>query len=400
MTSIAETVTGRRRSSSSSAVAMSPDARGDSYQASVGALRDILVRDQGKWIDVAARAGLQFPSLLYDWHHAWAATAESNAVADARVARLVDGACNLLGVLPFAISRRSGGPLPVHQLGWPLNDLGCPDHLDVPVASTAAATALVRALLPIPWQVLRLQSIDPSAPGAQRLAAALAELGCQVEWVAGNACPYLALPDSWDSYLGSLSPSRRQTIRRKERALFREHAATVVDYAPDRVEDGWSHLLRLHHQSRRDSAFGPNEAKLQRAFADALASQDRVWLTTLNVGDSPVAAWYGFAAGDTMCFYQSGRDPAWEQASVGQVLMGIMIRRAIERGFRTFDFLRGDESYNATWTSTRRHDQILIAYRPGLRGTLARRSDTAKRALRQAIQGLRDRRLRRSGGTS
>jgi len=223
-----------------------------------------------------------------------------------------------------------------------------------------------------------------------------------IEWLPGELCPYIDLPDSWDAYLASLSPTRRQTIRRKERAFFREHAPTVVDYAPDRLDEGWSHLIRLHHRQRQHgTAFGPNDAKLQLAFAGALAPVGRVWLTTLNVGGTPVAAWYGFAAGDTMCFYQCGRDPAWEHASVGQVLMGIMIRRAIEKGFRTFDFLRGDEPYKMTWTSTLRSDQVLVAYRRGFRGALARQGDSLVRAVRRAGRALRARAAsRRSRGSS
>jgi CelD/BcsL family acetyltransferase involved in cellulose biosynthesis len=317
----------------------------------------------------------------------------------ARVVRLLDDSGNLLGILPFALSRRSNGPLAVRQLEWPLADLGCPDHLDVPVVSASAATAVVQALREVQWDVLHLESLAENAPGAQRFAAALAEHGYRVEWTPGEVCPYLDLPSSWDSYLASLSPTRRQTIRRKERALFREHAAMLVDYPADRLDAGWSHLLRLHHQQRQHgSAFGPNEAELQRAFAADLATQGRVWLTTLDVAGTPVAAWYGFAAGDSMCFYQSGRDPAWEHASVGQVLMGMMIRRAIEQGFRTFDFLRGDEPYKMTWTSTLRRDRILLAYRPGVRGALARQGEALARAARRAKRALRSgrERLKRS----
>lgn len=364
----------------------------ESADASVHALNASLARDHGAWLELAARAGVEFPDLLYDWHTAWAATTSSRSIADARIIRVLDRSGALLGLLPFCIAERSIGPVPIRQLEWPIGDLACPDHLDVPVLSTAAATDLVRVLDDVEWEVLRLESLAAEAPGAQRLAAALAQQGYRVEWGTGPVCPYLALPSSWEAYLGALSPSRRQTIRRKERALFREHDTTLVDYAPDRLEEGWEHLLRLHHQQRPDSAFGSNAAELQRAFAAALASRGRVWLTTLDVSGRPVAAWYGFAAGDTMCFYQSGRDREWEHASVGQVLMGMMIRRAIEHGFRVFDFLRGDERYKMTWTSTFRCDRVLVAYRRNVRGALAWRGEALMRAARRAKRALAVRR--------
>jgi CelD/BcsL family acetyltransferase involved in cellulose biosynthesis len=400
MTSTAEAATSRRQLATRAVEAIAANSEHGTHNVSLGALRESLIHDRKSWVDVAYAAGIRFPSLLYDWHSAWAKVTDSTSLETARVIR-VDEASGLLGIVPFSISKRASGPLAVRQLEWPLEDLACPDHLDVPVVSATAARVIVRTLLGLPWDALRLEALAHHSPGAQRLASALSEQGCRVEWLPGEVCPYVDLPETWDSYLASLSPTRRQTVRRKERALFREHAVTVVDYATDRLEEGWSHLLRLHHLYRpHDSAFGPNEARLQKVFASALASQNRVWLTTLDVDGVPVAAWYGFATGDTMCFYQSGRDPAWEHASVGQVLMGIMIRRAIEHGFKAFDFLRGDEPYKMTWTSTKRDDRILVAYRATLRGVIASWSDGTMRAARRATRRMRPGSARQSGKSS
>src|SRR5207247_5644456 len=84
------------------------------------------------------------------------------------------------------------------------------------------------------------------------------------------SCPRLELPRSWDVYLATLSANRRQILRRKERSLFRDHAAAVVDYGEDRLDEGWGHLLRLHEQ-RWDGAGGgafrdPRSERLQRGF--------------------------------------------------------------------------------------------------------------------------------------
>ena len=401
MTSTAEAATSRRQPATRGAEAISTNVHEGSPTVSLGALRDSLAQDRESWLGMASATGGGFSHLLYDWHAAWAKVADSASLTAAQVVRVEDGTSGLVGVLPVSISRRASGPLSVHQLEWPLEDLACPDHLDVPILSAAAAKAVVRALLGLRWDALRLESLAQDLPGARHLASALAEAECRVEWQEGEVCPYIDLPKTWELYLASLSPTRRQTIRRKERALFRDHAVTVVDYAADRLEDGWSHLLRLHQLYRpHDSAFGPNEAKLQKVFAAALASQGRVWLTTLNVDGAPVAAWYGFAAGKTMCFYQSGRDPDWEHASVGQVLMGIMIRRAIEQGYHAFDFLRGDEPYKTTWTTTKRHDQVLVAYRRTLRGAIASRSDAMRRVARRAVRLMRSARARLSAKRS
>jgi CelD/BcsL family acetyltransferase involved in cellulose biosynthesis len=104
-----------------------------------------------------------------------------------------------------------------------------------------------------------------------------------------------------------------------------------------------------------------------------------LWLTTLDVDGVPVAAWHGFTRGDTVYFYQGGRDPKWAAQSVGQVLMTVMVRRAIERGFRRFDFLRGGEEYKRSWTSTARYVDEIVVFRPGWRGQWLRGLDLAGR---------------------
>jgi CelD/BcsL family acetyltransferase involved in cellulose biosynthesis len=47
----------------------------------------------------------------------------------------------------------------------------------------------------------------------------------------------------------------------------------------------------------------------------------------------------------SILFYITGRDENWKTPSPGLVLHGHCIRRAIEQGFRTYDFLRGNEPY-------------------------------------------------------
>src|SRR5439155_15699422 len=169
----------------------------------------------------------------------------------------------------------------------------------------------------------------------------------------------------------SLSPTRRQTLRRKERNLRRDHTLRMTDYGgTERLDEGWRRLVALHEQrwAGAGSLSDPRVERLHRCFARDLGRRGQLWLTTLDLDDQPAAAWYGFADRETVYFYQSGRDPRWEDESVGVVLMATMIRRAIERGYRWFDFLRGDEAYKLQWTASQRVTGELVAFRPSWRG--------------------------------
>lgn len=313
----------------------------------------------------------------WSWHRAWAASAtpaERNA-SDALLARGAGG--TIQAIVPVTVRRRRWRRIALPTLEWTVGDAGCPDHLDLLATPDADVDAIAATIETLGWRIAVFDNVADVAPNLDRLCDALARRGHAVRSTELWPCPRLALPGSWEAYLGTLSPNRRQTLRRKERKLLREHGATVTEYANGRFAEGWRHLMRLHDQRWSGAgAFGdPRAETLQREFAGDLAARGRAWLTTLDVDGAPAAAWYGFAAGDTVYFYQSGRDPRWEDASVGLVLMGLMIRRAIERGFRWFDFLRGDDPYKHHWTGARRMSRTVTVFRRGWGGAGLRAID-------------------------
>ena len=304
-------------------------------------LRDALALGPAAWDAVHAQSVAVSPFGGWAWHRAWADSADPAEVdaSEALVLRGSDG--SLQAVLPVVQRQVRFRRTPAQALTWAIGDTGCPDHLDILALPSANVESLAPTLEAMPWQLLILSNLAPDAGAARRLAEALAGRGHAVRRQALWGCPYLELCDDWERYLGTLTPTRRQTLRRKERHLRRHYTVTITDHdgGAARVDEGLSRLMTLH---------------------------ERRW-----------AAWYGFTSRDTVYFYQSGRDPRWERESVGLVLMGAMIRRAIERGYRRFDFLRGDDAYKRDWTETRRMTEELTIFRPGWRGRWLRALDGA-----------------------
>ena len=329
------------------------------------------------WDGIVRRSPTPSPFMRWAWHNAWLETALSDEADSAFVLAVHGPDRSIDALIPLALRSTSFRRAPARALVWPIGDLGCPDHLDLPATPDALFDQVTPWLEGEAWDLVLLRNVADGAAGVARLCAAVERRGYAVRRSPGEACPYLDLPATWDAYLASLSPTRRQTIRRKERALGREHTVAISDYSPHRVEDGWRHLRVLHEQ-RWGHAGAFADARLERLlrrFTSDLAERDEVWLTTLDVDGTPVAAWYGFAWLDTVYFYQGGRDPEWESHSVGAVLMGAMIRRAIERGYRRFDFLRGREPYKLSWTSTERLEYDVVVFRRGWRGAFLRGLD-------------------------
>lgn len=334
------------------------------------------------WEAVAARTESPSPFMSWAWHRAWA-DAAPRAQLDASEALLLrhsdDGP--IQAILPVRSQRVTFRRVSLMGLTWAIGDVGCPDHLDVLATADADVSALAPALEAMPWRVMILDNLAEHAPNADRLCEALAQRGHVVRREPLWGCPRLRLAASWEDYLATLSSTRRQTVRRKERHLSRDHAVVITDYDEARFDEGWNHLVRLH-AARWDGDGGgafrdPTALGLQRAFALAMATQGRLWLATLDVDGVPVAAWYGFTSADTVYFYQSGREPQWEGDSVGAVLMGAMIRRAIEQGYVWFDFLRGEDAYKTQWTGTQRTTGRIVVFRSGWRGQWMRALDWA-----------------------
>lgn len=352
-------------------------------------LPDALAFGPELWDQLLAQAGTRSPFLTWAWHRACADAVPPEELGSCQVVVLRGATGDVEAVFPFRVQRDRHWGVPVTELGWSFGDLGCPDHLDILATPEADFDALAGALQELPWVAIRLGNVAEAASNVARFCAACEERGWKVRRRSLGRYLYLELPGTWDGYLSSLSSHARHAIRRKERKLSREHDVTLTDYGQERLEEGLRHLQRLH--AARWGGGGafrdPVWERLHRRFTASLAERGQLWLATLDLDGEPAAAWYGFALGDTVYHYQSGRDPRREQARVGSVLMGLMIRRAIERGYRRLDLLRGEESYKTEWTQTARRCSEITVFRTGWRGAAFRRLDWIQRHLRDS--GLR-----------
>jgi CelD/BcsL family acetyltransferase involved in cellulose biosynthesis len=86
-------------------------------------------------------------------------------------------------------------------------------------------------------------------------------------------------------------------------------------------------------------------------------------LTRLFVGDRLIAAGVHFETDDSLLFYNAGIDPDAFDLSPGVLLTYAYIERALERGLRRFDFLRGNEPYKYEWGAVDEPIQRLLVRR-------------------------------------
>jgi CelD/BcsL family acetyltransferase involved in cellulose biosynthesis len=292
----------------------------------VGALDDLA----GEWRDLAERSGNVFST--WEWASTW-----WHHFGDGR--RLLLMACRrdrggAFAILPLYIS--SGRPVRTIRFvgNGPADQLG---PVCAPQDRHEAAGLLKRAL-------------DQRCPAWDIFIGE--QLNAEENWSAllggttlrRDSSPVLRVEGrTWEEFLASRTSNFRGQVRRRERKLARDHDLRFRLTDSDRLEEDLETLFQLH--VLQYEAFAGGRKDFHREFAAIAHARGWLRLWIMEVNDRPVAAWYGFRFANAECFYQSGRDPAWDEYSVGFVLLAHTIREAFNDGVTEYRLLRGGEAY-------------------------------------------------------
>ena len=195
---------------------------------------------------------------------------------------------------------------------------------------------------------LELFSIGEDSPTLAILPGLARARGFAVAIEPEDVAPRLALAGSWDDYLAGLSKKDRHELRRKLRRLeahpnWRWYCISDPDTAAARMDD-FIDLMRRSDDAKAEFLTPPREAFF-RKMAAATAGQDILRLFFMELDDRPVAASLCLDYDGVRMLYNSGHDPEYRYYSVGLLLHSLCLRDALERGYRGFDFLRGNEPY-------------------------------------------------------
>jgi CelD/BcsL family acetyltransferase involved in cellulose biosynthesis len=160
-------------------------------------------------------------------------------------------------------------------------------------------------------------------------------------------CPVIELPGDWDAYLARLSGKDRHELRRKLRRADAAGARVEVARTAAAVGGLMYDFLALHRKSKvgKSRFMDDRMEAFFREMGAAMAAAGWAALWLLRLDDRPAAALFCFEYAGTVGLYNSGFDPDLRAASPGVVLIARTIEDAIARGFRRYDFLRGDEPY-------------------------------------------------------
>jgi CelD/BcsL family acetyltransferase involved in cellulose biosynthesis len=210
------------------------------------------------------------------------------------------------------------------------------------------------------WTQLELTGIDYEDRPTEYLAESLRRHGCTIHRRSTVNCWRIDLPRTWDEYVAGLSKKFRQEVRRLDRNYFDSGRAvprsigTLFD-----LPQGLDVLVDLHQRRWRSRGArgcyaSPQFVSFVREAAPLLMRQGQMELRILEIDGRPVAAEYELVGGGVVYAYQTGIDPDAVADQPGKLINLAGIRRAINLGYRGYDFLRGDEAYKAHFRATAR----------------------------------------------
>ncbi len=296
---------------------------------------------EAAWQGLLARSAFQSPFMSWPWQAAWLDAFGAGRYL--HLLRVQNGAGELAGLLPLY----EDGDRVLRLLGG----VDVSDYLDLIAPAGAeeevwAALLQSRAALAVTWD---LHAIRAASPTVALLPALAPAYGLKAAAAVEERCPVLDLPATWDAYLAALPGKQRHELTRKTRRLERLlPGASAVAYASAAdVAARLRAFFALHRGSRAGKARFMDERmeRFFRAGIGGLAERGMARLWLLEHDGRAIATFVCVEWPGTVGLYNSGFDVTRAALSPGIVLLGHVIRDAIERGVARLDFLRGEEPY-------------------------------------------------------
>jgi CelD/BcsL family acetyltransferase involved in cellulose biosynthesis len=324
----------------------------------------------GDWARLYAGQPEATPFMSSEWAAAW--FEHYGEGTEPLIVCVRDGG-EIVGLAPLVV-RRKGLVRVMEPVGMDPGDYW--DVLAAPGRREEVADAAARALREHRrrWDAWILRCPPPGSPVVD----AIARAGLRSLVRPPIPAPAIALPESFDAYLGSLSSSHRQNLRKHLRRLdngeveLRElHDTAQLPAALERWQDfrrrQWDSAgkdINPEHLSQRfhDFVLGCVTRLLPtgRAMVWEFAREGEVVGTYVNFADEQAYYWY-----------LGGFDPAHTKVGLGKIAIGHGIRTSIEAGRERYDFGRGAEPYKYWYGAVDRPLAAQVVSSGGVRGLAA-----------------------------
>jgi CelD/BcsL family acetyltransferase involved in cellulose biosynthesis len=207
------------------------------------------------------------------------------------------------------------------------------------------------------WKTIELYNVLDSSPSLPALQAAAERVGWSYRIESYKHCPFIELPGDWETYLAGIDKKQRHEIRRKMRRMEESDASAhwyVVENSATLDVEIENFLELMHQDDEKREFLTPAMMEHMRLTARWAHQAGILQMVFLEVYGQKAAGKFSFDYLGRLWGYNSGVDRRFMEYSPGWVLLGYMLKWAIEHGRLVLDFMRGDEQYKYRFGATDR----------------------------------------------
>lgn len=351
------------------------------------------------WDALLARSAQHNVFLTHSWLHCWWSVYGGGCRL--QIAAVYDGSNRLLGLLPCY-----SGPLQflgVMPFGRGLFLLGGhsagADFLDTivdPEVEEDVIQMLRRFLQDSSclFDVISFSGLDENSLINRRLRSCLGTAMVREDEPV-EFCPFVILPHDRHGFASTLSKKQREKTAYYRRALERKGEVKCETIENVNDIDGAIDDIMAMRSSRLASKgiatdfIDDNYRDFHKRSCHRILRDGHLRLTFLTVDGERLAFAYQYDYMGKRFFYQTGFDRKWIKQSVGFVLLGYEIEDAVNRGYTTFEFLRGNEPYKYEWGNvSERRLKAFKLYTRGFTGAAHYCFDSAYMVARNTAKSI------------
>lgn len=324
---------------------------------------------KGHWDDLFKRAIDAYPTTSHAWLSAWWRTFGNDRPL--YIVLVWDGDA-LIGSAPLLYDTKEMLRLNLRVLRpWVNEWVDCFNFLVVePVDQVVDAIFNHLDDINQTWDLLELPRMDSNSVVTESFLRACRARDRAIGVEDDLQSPVLRLPNSWDELLTTLSPSFRQTLKRKVRAAhkipgLRMRVITepsVIEPIIEISKESWQHEQGTSIASRADiRAF-------YQAVIESYAKREQLYCALMEVDGEPAAFELNLAHQSTMYNFKLGFKKKFSHLSTGVVLKAFFLEEILQpannngRTFDTYDFMGTAEDYKLRWSKFLRAQNQYIVF--------------------------------------
>jgi CelD/BcsL family acetyltransferase involved in cellulose biosynthesis len=338
---------------------------------------EALLELEPAWTLLVEKSGADHPFVTHDWVRAWW---EHFGAGRQLHVLVVKAGPEVVAIAPLMLYRARVGGLGVRRLQLIANEQTPRADFIVGPRKEEAYQLLWECLVAQKalWDALVLPQVPTDSATLEHLARLAARDGFRIgTWCRpSDRSPRLPLGGNWDAVLAGRARKFRSNLRNRTKRLEQMgpverksvEGGAAIEAA---LEDGFA-LEAAAWKGRGGTAIQCHAElrRFYRSLATAAAARGWLRLDFLCVAGRPVAFAYMLSFKKSLFLLKPGYDPAYAACSPSNILLSMVLRDAVGRGIREFDFLGEDDPWKLSWTSELRPHSWLFVFPQTRRGRL------------------------------